>query len=359
MVLTTVNAKPHGLALMLGWRRVLFTLGVSVLLGLLNTVPSSSPTSIVVGRALLVGLFAMLVFGLFEQWPARLPRWLARWALQLLGVVVAIPLGALLAYWLTTGGHPQFAANPARLTGFGILTFTGVLVAPWIALGAMVRQREAFARGQALAFDLERSELERQALDARMRLLQAQVQPHFLFNTLANVQALVDAGSPQAAKVLASLVAYLRAAVPRLHEPATTLGQELQLVRAYLELMHLRMPDRLQFTWNVDASTLDLRCPPMTLLTLVENAIRHGIDPSEDGGRIEIEVQLRNGRCHVRVCDTGMGLQQTGNGPGTGLSTLRERLQLTFGGDAQLRLGSLEPHGVCAELEFPAQTRPE
>ena len=223
----------------------------------------------------------------------------------------------------------------------------------------MVRQREAFARGQALAFDLERSELERQALDARMRLLQAQVQPHFLFNTLANVQALVDAGSPQAAKVLASLVAYLRAAVPRLHEPATTLGQELQLVRAYLELMHLRMPDRLQFTWNVDASTLDLRCPPMTLLTLVENAIRHGIDPSEDGGRIEIEVQRRGGRCHVRVCDTGMGLQQTGNGPGTGLSTLRERLQLTFGGDAQLRLGSLEPHGVCAELDFPAQTRPE
>ena len=139
----------------------------------------------------------MLVFGLFEQWPPRLPAWMARWALQLLGVVVAIPLGALLAYWLTTGGHPQFAANPARLTGFGILTFTGVLVAPWIALGAMVRQREAFARTQALAFDLERSELERQALDARMRLLQAQVQPHFLFNTLANVQALVDAGSPQ------------------------------------------------------------------------------------------------------------------------------------------------------------------
>jgi hypothetical protein len=355
MVLAAVNAKPYGLALMLGWRRVLVTLGISILLGLLNSVSSLSPTSIIVGRALVVGLFALLVFGLFEQWPARLPKWMARWALQLLGVVVAVPLGALLAYWLTTGGHPQFAMNPARLRGFGILTFTGVLVAPWIALGAMVRQREAFARSQALAFDLERSELERQALDARMRLLQAQVQPHFLFNTLANVQALVDAGSPQAAKVLASLIAYLRAAVPRLHEPVTTLGQELQLVRAYLELMHLRMPDRLQFTWNVDAATLDLRCPPMTLLTLVENAVRHGIDPSEEGGRIEIDAQLRDGRCHVRVCDTGMGLQQAGKGPGTGLSTLRERLQLIFGDDAQLRLSSLEPHGVCAEVEFPAQ----
>jgi hypothetical protein len=359
MVLAAVNAKPRGLALLLGWRRVLLTLGISILLGLLNTVPSVSPTSIVVGRAVLVGLVAMLVFGLFEQWPARLPGWMARWALQLLGVVVAVPLGALLAYWLTTGGDPQLGQNEARTFGFLILTFTGVLVAPWIALGAMVRQREAFARSQALAFDLERSELERQALDARMRLLQAQVQPHFLFNTLANVQALVDAGSPQAAKVLASLIAYLRAAVPRLHEPVTTLGQELQLVRAYLELMHLRMPDRLQFTWNVDAAALDLRCPPMTLLTLVENAVRHGIDPSEDGGRIEIEVQLRDGRCHVRVSDTGMGLQQAGNGPGTGLSTLRERLQLVFGGDAQLRLSSLEPRGVCAELDFPAQPSPK
>jgi Histidine kinase len=354
MVRAAVNAKPRGLALMLGWRRVLFTLSVAFVLGLLNSIPSQSPTSMVVSRALLVGFLAMLAFGLFEQWPARLPDRVPRWALQLLGVVVIVPLAAWLAYWLTTG-EPRFWQSQLRITGFAFLTFTGVLFGPWIALGAMVRQREALARSQALAFDLERSELERQALDARMRLLQAQVQPHFLFNTLANVQALVDAGSPQAAKVLASLIAYLRAAVPRLQEPSTTLGQELQLVRAYLDLMHLRMPDRLQYRLNVDAATLDLRCPPLTLLTLVENAVRHGIDPSEEGGRIEIDVQLRDGRCHVRVTDTGVGLQHAGNGEGTGLSTLSERLKLTFGGDAQLRLSSLEPHGACAELQFPAQ----
>ena len=165
------------------------------------------------------------------------------------------------------------------------------MLAPWAALAALVRQKDALARHQALAFELERSELERQASDARLHLLQAQVEPHFLFNTLANVQALVDAGSPQASAVLRSLIAYLRAAVPRLHEPATTLGQELQLVRAYLELMHMRMPDRLQFALHVDEATRALRCPPMTLLTLVENAVRHGIDPSEEGGRIEVDVQ--------------------------------------------------------------------
>jgi LytS/YehU family sensor histidine kinase len=233
--------------------------------------------------------------------------------------------------------------------------FVGVLFAPWMALGAMVRQRDALARHQALSFQLERSELERQALDARMRLLQAQVQPHFLFNTLANVRALVRAGSPQAPAVLDSLIAYLRAAVPRLDEPSTTLAQEIELVRAYLELMHMRMPDRLQFTLHADAAAAGLRCPPMTLLTLVENAVRHGIDPSEEGGRIEVSVTLREGRCFARVIDTGVGLRHADDGLGTGLSTLRERLHLAFGGDSQLRLSGLVPHGVCAEVEFPAQ----
>lgn len=352
------SAKPRGLAQMLSWRRVRFTLLASTPLGLMLSAGSSTATPIVVARAMIVGLFVMLVFGLFEQWPRRLPKRLARWALQLMGVVAAVPIGALIAYWVTTGGDPQFAENPKRVNGYLHLFFAGVLFAPWIALGAMVRQREAFARDQALAFELERSEFERKALDARLKLLQAQVEPHFLFNTLANVQALVHAGSPQASRVLESLIEYLRAAVPRLHDPATTLGQELHLVRAYLDVMQMRMPDRLQFALRIDEVATELRCPPMTLLTLVENAVRHGIDPSEEGGRIDVDVWLRDGRCCVRVTDTGVGLQPTSNGLGTGLSTLRERLQLAFGGDAQLRLTEVEPHGVCAELDFPARQAP-
>ena len=209
---------------------------------------------------------------------------------------------------------------------------------------------------------LERSELERKAVDARLRLLQAQIAPHFLFNTLANVRQLVEVSSPQAPAVLDSLIAYLRAAVPRLQDSVTTLGQELELVRAYLELMHLRMPDRLQFTLQSDEAAADLRCPPMTLLTLVENAVRHGIDPGEGGGRIDISVRVREGRCLARVIDTGVGLQRAGGdagmGLGTGLSSLRERLELAFPGDAQLRITDAASHdgkqGVCAEVEFPA-----
>jgi hypothetical protein len=332
----------------------------SVLLGLLDSLGSLTPTVVVVARAIFVGLFALLAFGLIERRPRRMPRWLARWVLQLSAIVMVIPVAAYSAYWLTTSGNPNLIQDKLRLAGYVSLTFTGILFAPWIAVGAMVRQREDFARDQAAAFALERSELERRALDARFRLLQAQVEPHFLFNTLANVQALVEAGAPQASGVLRSLIAYLRAAVPRLHEQATTLGQELELVRAYLDVMHMRMPDRLQFDLRVEAETAGLQCPPMTLLTLVENAVRHGIDPSEQGGRIEIDVQLlrSSGRCQIRVEDTGVGLKAMGRGLGTGLASLRERLQLTFGGEAQLSLHDVEPHGVRAELSFPLRTVP-
>jgi hypothetical protein len=336
-------------------RRLLFATGFATLIGLLNSLASVSPTTEVVGRAWVVGAFAFTAFALFERWPRHLPSWLARWVLQLLGVVVSVPLGSFFAYWLTTGADFQFLHDPMRVTGLMMLTVTSLFFAPWIALGAMLRQREAFARSQELAFALERSELERQALDARMRLLQAQVQPHFLFNTLANVQALVDTGSPKASQVLGTLIAYLRAAVPRLDESFSTLGDEIGLARSYLELMHLRMPDRLQFALHADDAVLSLRCPPLALLTLVENAVRHGIDPSEDGGRIDIHIQRWDERCRILVSDTGVGLKQAGSGLGTGLSALRERLQLSFGSGTRLNLTGVEPHGVCVELLFPAQ----
>jgi LytS/YehU family sensor histidine kinase len=303
-----------------------------------------------------LGIVAMLVFSLFEQWPRRLPRWLPRWMLQVAAVAACVPL-VTVTMWIasTPPGAPHFWEVKERMEGFGTLTGFGLLMSPWVALGALVRQKEALAREQALALELAQSEMERQALDARLNLLQAQVAPHFLFNTLANVQALVDAGSPRASEVLRSLVAYLRAAVPRLHEPATTVGQELELVRAYLDLMKMRMPDRLQFELKADDAALGLRCPPMTLLTLAENAIRHGIDPSEEGGGIEVIVRRLGDRCRVLVRDSGAGLQSPTQGLGTGLAALRERLQLVFGEAATLAVAAQSPQGVVATLEFPAR----
>ena len=297
-----------------------------------------------------------MAFTLFEVWPRQLPRWFQRWALQVAAVGVFMPITTFLIYVLfTPRDAPPFWQESERVTGWLVLTLLAMLVAPWTALIAIVRQKEAVVRTQHLAFALERSELERQALDARLHLLQAQVAPHFLFNTLANVQALVDAGSPHAPAVLRSLTAYLRAALPRLDEPAATIDRELQLVRPYLELMQMRMPDRLQYGTHIDPSTLDVRCPPTTLLTLVENAVRHGIDPSEEGGRIDVDIERRGGRCVVRVSDTGAGLDQSANGRGTGLTTLRERLRLIFGDAAHLHMTPNEPRGTVVEIEMPAR----
>jgi len=354
MSTSVLPAPPRGFIRAFGWKRVLFTLIFSFAVGSLLGIPWQSGWWSAVERVLALGFVAMGVFSLFEQWPKRLPSWIARWVLQVVGVAVSMPIATVVIYVLSTEpGAPPFWTVPDRMGGFSVLCGLGIFLSPWIALGALVRQKDALAREQALALDLARSEVERHALDARLNLLQAQVAPHFLFNTLANVQALVETGSPKAPDVLRSLIAYLRAAVPRLDEPVTTLGRELELVRAYLELMRMRMPDRLQFELDIDESALNLRCPPMTLLTLVENAVRHGIDPSEDGGHIDIAARVEGTRCRVHVRDTGGGLREASGGLGTGLAALRERLQLIFGDETELRVTALVPHGVLAELDLP------
>ena len=352
---SVASAAPTGFARIFAWRRLRFTLIVSAIFGVLLGISNETATIVIIVRAVIVGSAILFVFGLFEHWPKRLPRWLPRTVLRLIGIVVVIPIAAAIAYTVTTGGDPDLLPGTKRMAGYTHLVFAALLFAPWIAVAAILKQRDLFAREQALAFELERSEFERRVSDARLRLLQAQVEPHFLFNTLANVQALVDSGSPQASKVLNSLIAYLRAAVPRMQSQSTTLHSEVEMVRAYLELMQMRMPDRLQYSIHLEPSAARFECPPMTLLTLVENAVRHGIDPAEAGGRIDADIWLRDGRCFIRVTDTGVGLNAKTHGLGTGLSNLRERLRLAFSGEAQLTLSEMTPHGVCAEVSFPAR----
>jgi LytS/YehU family sensor histidine kinase len=328
---------------------------VAVPIALLISIESETRFPTWLARSVMVGTGALLAFGIAESWPRRLPRWLGRWVFQLLALAVAIPLSAYAAYWITVGGPPAFMANPKRFVGFGQLTIAGIFFGAWVALGAMIRQREARAHALSLAFERERRELERQAIEARTQLLRSQIQPHFLFNTLANVQALVEAGSPQAPQVLASLIAYLKAAVPQLDETASTLGREIELARAYLELMRMRMPDRLRYTLKFDPGALAARCPPTTLLTLVENAVRHGIDPAEDGGDIAVAITREGDDVLIRVEDSGVGPGFSNAGSGTGLKALRERLVLAFGSSATLRLFERQPHGFTAEVQFPAE----
>ena len=318
-------AKPVGIVAKMA-RRVAVALTISIGVALLLLILWKSPKSALFFRTITLGFAATTVFSLYEVWPRRLPRGHERWILQVVAVGAAMPPTLFVMHRRATspGAPPFFEDHDWMLVGSAAL-----LVAPWTAVATVVRQKEAFARNQQLMFALERSELERQAL--------------------------VDAGSPHASAVLRSLTAYLRAAVPLLHEPAATIERELQLVRPYLELMQMRMPDRLQYAMNVDPAVLQVRCPPTTLLTLVENAVRHGIDPSEEGGRIDIDVARIGERCVVRVTDTGVGLHQSANGLGTGLTALRERLRLIFGDAAHLRLTANGPRGTAVEIDMPAQ----
>lgn len=309
-------------------------------------------------RVIGIGMVLLLVFGTLERWPRRLPQGVARWAIQVIGVGLAVPVCTVAIYVLSTPpGQPPFWEVESRLNGFGLLTFGGVLVAPWVALSALVRQREARVSELSVAVELQQSELSRRALEARMNLLNAQVKPHFLFNTLANVHALVEADSPRASQVLESLIAYLRATVPKLNAGQGTLGEELELVRAYLDLMQLRMPDRLRVVWDIPEGLSSVFCPTLTVLTLVENAVRHGIDPSEQGGTVMISVRVGSGRCRVIVQDDGVGPQASARGLGTGLDALRERLTLAFGTPVQVILQAIDPHGARAEADFPAEWR--
>jgi LytS/YehU family sensor histidine kinase len=289
-----------------------------------------------------------------------------RWHVQILAVVLLAPLCAALdGLWDTNGSLEALFDDRKLMLGFFWIAFSSLGIGLVATLVALIREREAQVNAQMLRFALERETLERQALDARLRVMTAQIEPHFLLNTLANVQALVESGSPRAASVLKSLIAYFRAAMPRLRSARSTLGDEMALARAYLDVMQMRIPDRLSYRIDLPPDLHGEPFPSMALLTLVENAVRHGIDPAEAGGCIELGARrigddargLRGG-LRVWVDDSGVGLDAKAP-PGQGLTNLRERLAAFYGASARLELSmSSQPApkgGVRAELLLPPQ----
>ncbi|MBD8526421.1 sensor histidine kinase [Pseudomarimonas arenosa] len=339
-------------------QRLFRVLSVGLLWGLLIS-PTFEGVRLyeVMARTLVVALTAWAAFEIAGRFPPRLPRWFARWAWQILALALAIPPAVIAVYLLVSqqDALPLWQNRP-RLFGMATISFTGLLFGPWLGITALMRQIRGEAEQLALSLQLQQSEHQRQTLDSRLRLLHAQVQPHFLFNTLANVRELVESGAPQAGPVLASLISYLRAAVPQLQQPTSTLKQEIDLVRAYLEVMQMRIPDRLRYRIEMPAAAAHLPCLPVSILTLVENAVRHGIDPSETGGEVQVRVSHDAARCRVEVTDDGVGLPAgtMTDGLGSGLENLRQRLALNFAEAAQLRVEPLLPHGTRAEIEFPA-----
>ena len=184
-----------------------------------------------------------------------------------------------------------------------------------------------------------------------MRLLRAQIEPHFLFNTLGAVQQLAEQGAPRAAELTANLIAFLRASLGEMRSDSVSLAEEFGLIDAYLRVMQVRLGQRLRFTLALKPGLEQLALPSMMLLTLVENAIKHGIEPSLRGGEVRVSAALAGDMVHLAVHDTGVGL---GAAPvdGTGLTNARRRLELAHHGAASLTLRDADP-GTVAEIRLP------
>jgi two-component sensor histidine kinase len=203
--------------------------------------------------------------------------------------------------------------------------------------------------------DVRQTAMEKELTAAQLGLLQAQVEPHFLYNTLASAQELVRTDPARADRMLGHLIDYLRRSLPRTDGSLSTLGQELERSTAWLEIMKLRMGERLTVHTEVADELASLPMPSMMLQTLVENAIKHGLEPKPGGGGVWIRGRVEGGALSLTVADDGMGFRSEGSGTGIGLKNLRERLRLTYGATANFVIGNNFPNGVAATITLPAK----
>jgi hypothetical protein len=231
--------------------------------------------------------------------------------------------------------------------------FLGSLLPYALLVGAMELHARA-ARAQARAHEARQgnARLEAELQEARVRLLEAQIEPHFLFNTLANIRQLGREDPSAGIEMLTDLIEYLETSLPSLRSESTTLEQERALLDAYLRLHRPRFGPRLRFDISFPEALLRCRLPSMVLLTLVENSIRHGLAPSPEGGTIQLSAEAAGPALLVTVADTGAGMG-AGSGGGTGLANVRSRLALRYGDAAGLTLSLNEPRGVRASLRLP------
>jgi signal transduction histidine kinase len=312
----------------------------------------------------------------FEAWPALNVAFLllgfalvpvlsptASLSRKLVHIGVFAPLAAWFIAVLIGAAFDRYYGNDLLQTFY--LRFRVTLVAGLSAgvlyaavVGAIVYLRAQYVSiaNKKLTEEKQESDIARQLTETKLRLLQAQIEPHFLFNTLASAQQLASKGAPEAAKLIGDLVRFLRIAIPSMRDERGALQREFDQIAAYLAIMQTRMGDRLQFSVNAPPALADFSLPPALAMTLVENAIKHGIEPSREGGRVEVTATCETDRLLITVADSGVGLIATAEketGSGLGLANISQRLQAIYGNRAKLSLKENPPHGCIATLSIP------
>jgi sensor histidine kinase YesM len=291
-----------------------------------------------------LGFSVAYFVNLFSPWTKRR---------AILNLLVAVCLGAatgtLLIILVKQYPLSHVMSNPGRFLSTAL---SGFFLGLFVSLFYFNQWREAMNQAALHKAEADRNLLRQQATEAQLKLMQAQVEPHFLFNTLSGVQFLIESDPKAASKMMDHLIQYLRAAIPQLRQGSTTLGQEMKLAQAYLSILQMRMGRRLTFDIERDQALDSHPFPPMMLLSLVENAIKHGLEPEADGGHVAIRAGVQDGRLVVGVVDNGRGLGED-VGDGVGLSNIRDRLRALFGDAARIDLQEVLPRGVEARITLP------
>ncbi len=270
-------------------------------------------------------------------------RFVVGMLLGVLGAFVGIALG---------DGRPLVEQMPKLMRMIPFVALIGALAAVPLIVLALYRRRQNAALMEQLQRDAERERLARELSESQLRMLRAQIEPHFLFNTLGAVQQLAADGAPRAAALTADLIAFLRASFSDMRCEQVSLKGEFATIESYLRVMQARMGARLRFDMSLPDALAASEVPSMIVLTLVENAIKHGIEPSLRGGEIHVGAAAQDTGIRIWVRDSGVGMSDT-PGNGAGLDNVRRRLQLAYGDAARLVLRDAEP-GLSAELHVPA-----
>ncbi len=258
------------------------------------------------------------------------------------------------------------ARTRTRTTRRGIGDFMMQFAWLWVLASAIIKYTykgrvQAEVKAAKATETAEAESLKRQVVEARMAAMQAQVEPHFLFNTLASIDHLIETDPPRASTMQKNLIALLRASMPTMREAngdggngVRDLGRELAVIRPYLEILKVRMEERLVTDIQVPEGLLSAEFPPMMIQTLVENAIKHGLEPKAEGGTLRLKAEIVHGKLQVTVADTGLGFGKAATaGTGVGLANIRERLQLLYGPRASLTVAENQPSGTVVVITVP------
>jgi hypothetical protein len=265
-------------------------------------------------------------------------------------LTAAVLIGAVLGEWLVRLLNSQAVDLASLLVSalrWGAIAFA-------VATTYYLWRASVDSAEQLREESLRSQSVEQQLTNTRLGALRRQIEPHFLFNTLATVRRLHQTDAAVGAEMLASFVDYLRRVLPMLDRSEVSLGEEIHLVQAYLSVIKVRMAGRLAVTFQIPDDLESARVPPLSLATLVENAIKHGLSPLARGGTLSIAASVNNDLLAVTVADDGVGLKADGGGgTGIGLHNVRSRLATLHGSRGSLQVQANSPCGVCATISLP------